>query len=126
MPGGALVEPVELAEFVHRQVPTVQARTAVRVAEGWLRAATGLAVWPDPRPEELFSWAVELAAIALENPAGLSELTVGGEHQVFALQRRAEILAAAARSLGPTVGGPLGSFPLPTPWPGTVVGQRLA
>ncbi len=36
---------------------------ARRVVSGWLQDATGLAEWPDPVPDSLFAWAVELAGL---------------------------------------------------------------
>lgn len=85
------------------------ATVARRRASGWLMYPTGLSVWPDPVPDDLWGWAIELAAIAYRNPTGVSNESVD-DHQVgFDRHRRAEILEAAGRSYGS--GTPQYSFP---------------
>lgn len=100
------------------QIPQVDAGTATRVrrmVNGWLQDATGLADWPDPPPDRLWGWALELAGIALDNPTAVWSETVGGTSTVFergAQGRRREILDAA-RSAYNTAGKPQHSFPAP-------------
>ncbi|MCZ7440822.1 hypothetical protein O7598_30845 [Micromonospora sp. WMMC241] len=98
------------------QVPEVDAETATRVrraANGWLQNATGLTSWPDPVPDRLWAWAVELAAIAFRNPsAALSERVDDYEFSADRA-RRAEILADARRAYPPAGSGPQWSFPEP-------------
>ncbi|HEX6873603.1 MAG TPA: hypothetical protein VF163_21095, partial [Micromonosporaceae bacterium] len=47
---------------------TAAATTARRVASGWLRSATKRSDWPDPVPDDLWAWAIELAAMVYRNP----------------------------------------------------------
>ncbi|MBM0275099.1 hypothetical protein [Micromonospora tarensis] len=95
------------------------ATVARRQAGGWLSDATGLTDWPDPIPDRLWTWAIELGAIAYRNPDGASE-EQSDDHRVrFDRARRAEILTAAraaypsASPPGPAAAGPLWSFPAP-------------
>lgn len=114
-----LVTPGEVREWLGRDavaVPDGRAVLAVRVAEGWLRGATGLAEWPDPVPEPLWSACLELAGMAVDNPTSMSQRGTGDESDGWIVTRRAEILAGVAASLR-TGGGPLGSFPPPQAWP---------
>ncbi|GAA2516698.1 hypothetical protein [Winogradskya humida] len=93
---------------------------ARRVASGWLRAATELAEWPDPTPDDLFGWALELAGLFYNNPEGLASDTVGGTSAAWDRQRRAEILGAARAAYANVAGGrggPVGAFPAPLPGP---------
>lgn len=106
----------QLASFVKEDLDASSATVARRVAYGWLSDATGLTTWPDPAPDTLFSWAIELAAIAHRNPDGaLSEET--DDHRVqYDRQRRAQILEAAGAaypSPAPNTAGPQYSFPTP-------------
>lgn len=85
------------------------ATVARRRASGWLMFPTGLSTWPDPVPDDLWTWGIELAAIAYRNPVGVTSESID-DHQVsFDRQRRAEILEAASRSYG--AGQPQYSFP---------------
>lgn len=109
------------------QIPEVDAETATRVrryVNGWLQDATGLTVWPDPVPDRLWAWAIELAAIVSENPSAKWSQTIDDTADVFergAQGRRREILDAA-RSAYNTAGKPQGSFPAPDLcWPGTYI-----
>lgn len=111
-----LVREGELETFLHHSVIPQFERTAIRVAEGWLRSVTpSLAQWPDPVPEDLWAWAIELTSIAYSNPQGLLTRTAGEETQVWAATRRQEILDAAAEAYGGTP--PQGSFPPAPAWP---------
>lgn len=110
----------DLSTYLGYTVDATSATMAERVAWGWLKAATGLTVQPATVPEELFSWAIELGAIAHENPGGLSTETDGDITSQWAQGRRSEILAAARSSTsGPATatGAPQGYFPAPASWP---------
>ncbi|MER7164501.1 hypothetical protein ABT336_00260 [Micromonospora sp. NPDC000207] len=98
------------------QVPQVKEESATlyrRAVDGWLRTATGLAEWPDPVPDDLWGWAIELAGMVVENPTMASAETVGGVQTQFGNRaRRAEILAEARRTYN-AAGKPMHSFPAP-------------
>lgn len=113
----ALVTPAELRTWLERSdLSEDRAALAVRVAEGWLRGATGLTVWPDPVPEELWSACLELAGMAVDNPTSRSQSGTGDESDAWIVTRRADILASVAAVLR-AGGGPLGSFPPAQAWP---------
>lgn len=85
------------------QVPQVDEQTAIRVrryADGWLMAATGLTSWPDPVPNNLWAWAIELAGIAFRNPAGATSESIDDYQVSHDRARRAEILAEAKAVFG--------------------------
>jgi hypothetical protein len=106
------------------QVPEVDTETATRVrryASGWLQSATRLAVWPDPIPDDLWAWAIELAGIAFRNPTGLASETTDDYTAQSDRARRAEILAAARSRYG-GASAPASSFP-EADWHWTVVPQ---
>ena len=93
------------------QVPEVDEQTAIRVrryASGWLMAATGLTSWPDPVPDNLWAWAIELAGIAFRNPAAATSESIDDYSVSHDRERRAEILAQAKAAYG---GQPQYSFP---------------
>lgn len=100
------------------QVPGIEPETATRVrrfANGWLQDATGLDAWPDPVPDKLWAWAIELAALVFENPTAKWSQTVDDSINVYERGpqgRRREILDAA-RAAYNTAGRPQGSFPEP-------------
>ena len=112
----ALVQPGELAIYLHHEVERGAEDMAIRVAEGWLKPkTTSLPTWPDPVPEDLWAWALELAAMVYTNPKGLVARTAGEESQGWAVARRQEILDAAAETYGAIA--PVGSFPPAPYWP---------
>lgn len=97
------------------QVPAVDEQTGVRIrryANGWLMSATGLTSWPDPIPDDLWAWAIELASIAYGNPGGVESNTIGSYQVSYGTGRREEILEAARRKYG-GAGSPKYSFPEP-------------
>lgn len=97
------------------QVPEVDTETATRVrryASGWLSSATRLTAWPDPVPDDLWAWGLELAAIAYRNPDGVASEQVDDAAATWDRRRRAEILSAATARYG-AAGTPLYSFPEP-------------
>jgi hypothetical protein len=68
-----LFDLIDLPSFL--QVPTVDTETATRVrrvASGWLMGATRISTWTAPVPDDVWAWALELAAIAFRNPTSNS------------------------------------------------------
>lgn len=114
-----LFQPQDLANFLRTNVDESAAITAERVVWGWLRPVLGLTERPYPVPDEVFSWALELGAIAHENPAGLSYYQLGAERSGFSSERRAEILTDAGGSAGGSaaLSAPMGAFPTAEGWP---------
>lgn len=100
------------------QVPEVDTETATRVrrwVNGWLQDATGLTSWPEPIPDRLWAWAIELAAIVMENPTANWSSTIDDSSTVYergSQGRRREILDAAKAAYN-TAGKPQGVFPNP-------------
>lgn len=100
------------------QVPEVDTETATRVrryVNGWLQDAAGLDTWPAVIPDRLWAWAIELAAMVIENPTAKWSQTVDDSVDVFergSQGRRREILDAVRRAYN-TAGKPMGSFPEP-------------
>jgi len=96
-------------------VDTESATRVRRYVNGWLQDATGLADWPNPVPDRLWAWAIELAALVWDNPTAKWSQTVDDSTDVYdrgPQGRRLEILAAARRAYN-TAGKPMGSFPEP-------------
>lgn len=97
------------------QVPEVDEQTAIRnrrYANGWLMSATGLTSWPDPIPDNLWAWAIELAAIAHRNPAGVASEHIDDYEVRYDMARRQEILDEAKATYG-GARQPRYSFPAP-------------
>ena len=105
------------------QVPEVDTETATRarrMASGWLKNATKLADWPNPVPDDLWAWAVELAAIAFRNPAAANSESIDDYSVSYGDRvRRAEILKDAAAAYAGS-SQPQYDFPDPD-WHWTVV-----
>lgn len=105
-----------LQQRAHRPLPKIDMETEARVrrhASGWLQSATRLAPWPpNPIPDDLWAWAIELAAIALRNPDGTASETNGDYTHATDRMRRVEILAAARTAYGGS-STPRASFPEP-------------
>jgi len=98
------------------QVPEVDAETATRVrrvASAWLQHATGLTDWPSPVPDRLWAWALELAAIAYNNPTSLSTEAIDDYQMTTADRLRRREILDAARAAYNMAGKPMGSFPEP-------------
>ncbi|MFI5839451.1 hypothetical protein ACIA8K_07025 [Catenuloplanes sp. NPDC051500] len=108
----------ELTDYL-QQGPLIEASAIVarRKASGWLRSATELTTWPDPIPDDLWGWAIELAALAYDNPTLLASETVGATSRTTDRARFTAILDAAREAYrdgsAPGGGGPLHSFPEP-------------
>lgn len=107
------------------QTPEVDTETATRVrryVNGWLQDAAGMDTWPSVIPDRLWAWAIELAAMVMENPTAKWSQTVDDSTDVYdrgPQGRRREILDAVRRAYN-TAGKPQGSFPDPD-WHWTVV-----
>ena len=97
-------------------VETDHAVMLERVVWGWLKPVLKLAERPDPLPDEVFAWAIELAAIAHQNPAGLNSAQLGDRQQNFSAERRTAILAEAAATGSPAP-KPRGRFGKAKPYP---------
>jgi len=117
----------QLGNFLQYQVEDAPAAMAEKVVSGWLSDAAGSVTFPDPLPPQLFSWAIELGAIAHENPGGLASETTGAKNTTWDRARRAEILGYVARWAGNDsyvsgagVPSPVGSFPPARPYPDPV------
>lgn len=113
---GALVGPGQLATYLQQPVRADSEEVAIRVAEGSLKGVcTTLAEWPQPVPDDLWAWAIELAAMTYSNPEGLATRTVNEDTRNWILSRRAEILSAARARYGGAI--PMGGFPIALDWP---------
>lgn len=110
-----LFELPQLASYLHQRLAYGSADLARRVATGWLRSATRLDTWPDPVPDDLLGWALELAGMVYTNPEGLTTEVVGATTATRERGRRDAILAAARSAYGGegVAGGPMFSFPEP-------------
>lgn len=101
------------------QVPGVDTETATRVrryVNGWLQDATGLDTWPDPVPDKLWAWAIELAALVFDNPTAKWSQTIDDSADVYERGpqgRRREILDAARAAYNMTRNQPQYAFPEP-------------
>jgi hypothetical protein len=100
------------------QIPEVDAETATRyrrAVNGWLQDATGFTEWPTPVPDQLWAWAIELAAIVFDNPAANWSATIDDTVTVYERgpQGRRQQILNAARAAYNTAGKPQGSFPEP-------------
>jgi hypothetical protein len=71
------------------------ATVARRVVSGWLRNSTQLTTWPDPVPDDLYGWAIELTAMFYGNPTALASEAIDDYRATMDRARRADILAAA-------------------------------
>ena len=94
----------EFASYIQQDVDTSTATVVRRVASGWLMSATGLSSWPNPVPDDLWTWALELAAIAYRNPSrssmeAIDDYTIEKDMSMDAA-RQQEILTAARNGYG--------------------------
>lgn len=127
-----LFQPIELASLLQRQVQAGGAYAAEEIAAGWLISATGLSAFPDPLPDDLHVWGLELAALVYN-----SFTPTDGRTSPVDPVAKDRILRAAGRAYGPAgagTGGPVGSFPDAVcypdqalvdrvgTWPATVIG----
>ncbi len=118
-----LFNATELAAFLGGTTTEERADVAERVAWGWLKPVLSLTERPNPVPDEVFSWGLELGAIAHENPSGLSSKQLGPGSQQFSAERRREILSSAsAAGSASGVPAPRGSFPAAQAYPDPIRG----
>jgi hypothetical protein len=118
-----LFDLTDLASYMQQDLDTETATRARRIASGWLRSATGLSDWPSPVPDDLWTWALELAEMAYGNPSGMAVETVDDYSGTRDRSRRAGILDAARRKY--SAGGvPVYSFPDPD-WHWSTVATAL-
>jgi len=113
----------ELASYMQRELDAESATNARRVASGWLGSATGLSEWTEPVPDDLWTWALELAEMAYGNPSGYASETIDDHAITFNRARRADILEAARKKYS-TGSTPVYSFPEPD-WSWTAVPSTL-
>lgn len=106
-----LFTPKDLEDYVQYPVAQAAGIMAERVVAGWLADAAGSTPIPAQLPPQLFSWAIELGAIAHENPGALWSETTGDKTSLWDRARRAEILGFITTWAG---GTPTGSVPSPT------------
>jgi hypothetical protein len=121
MPAADLFTNAEFASYLREPDPGVDnSSTDVvrRLAAGWLKSATGLADFTAPVDDQLFGWALELAAIAYRNPDGLASESIDDYQASWDRARRKDILEAARRTYS-GAGQPLFEFPEPD-WHWTV------
>jgi hypothetical protein len=122
----------DLGSWLGSSVDPGRGEVVERVVWGWLRPILleGAERPADVSPE-LFSWALELGAIAYENPAGLSSKQFGDVAEAYGGERRDEILEAVAGSsigIGALPGSsvhPRGSFPSARPYPDALGLRRV-
>lgn len=112
-----ILAPTDLGEFLRQpSINQASAVQSIRMAEGWLAAATRITPWPpDPAPEDVRAWAMELAVMCYADPVAMTTMSGEGDSAVR-LQRRQEVLAAAHRMYSGE-GRPSGSFPVESCWP---------
>lgn len=100
-----------LLQLAPEEFDTDAATVARRLAAGWLSDATGLTAWPDPLPERLWAWAIELGAIAYNNPEAAQSEQIDDYRVAHDRDRRGQILADARQAYAVATTGPQGSFP---------------
>ncbi len=106
-----------LGHLLGKAVDADKAAMAEQIVWGWLSGPLSITERPDPVTPQVFSWALELGAIAYENPAGLSSKQLGTSQQAFSSERRTEILETAAGSTPASALRPRGKFPPPRCYP---------
>ncbi len=111
-----LLSPTDLRVHLKVQISDEEALSAIRVASGLLLSATRLSEWPDPVPDDLWAWGVELASLVYDNPTGRQSEEAGDVTSSWPVRRRSEILSAAAAVYSVSA-GPSFSFPDASPWP---------
>lgn len=94
-----LFSDTEFANYLHLTA-AVDSTTVERIAWGWLMNATRLTTRPTPVPDDMFGWALELAAIAYYNPAAAANESEDDYSVSNDRQRRKEILDAARATYG--------------------------
>src|SRR6266536_4896668 len=109
----------ELQLYVKETIDPATIAVVRRTAYGWLKDATGLADWHSPVADNLYSWGLELTAIAYRNPTSTASEGVDDYQVTWDRARRRDILNAA-RIAYSSAGQPQYAFPDPD-WHWTVV-----
>lgn len=91
-PAFPLFDATELTNLLGTAVSEERARAAEHVVWGWMQPLLGVEERPQPLTPQQYGWAIQLGAIAHENPAGLSSKQVGGVREDYSAERRQEIL----------------------------------
>lgn len=105
------------------------------MAASWIADAADVddvaELWDGSVPKRLKGWAIELAAIAYENPTSAGEDSAAESSTSWRVDRRAQILArvtqwaiSTGRSSTSSAPLPTGSFPPAQPWPDAYPGRR--
>lgn len=129
-PSNPLFDAATLGHFLGKPglVTNERAEVVERVVWGWLAPVLGLTERPSTGTAEhdrVFSWAIELGAIAHENPAGRSAKELGTSRSAFSEERRRDILAdAAGFGSGIAPGNPQGDFPPAPVYPDPALSAR--
>jgi len=120
-----LFSAADLAGYLHTQVDAAQAAVTERVVFGWIKGATNITERPDPVPDDLWAWAVELGALQYSNPEGLRSTVSDNTGSTWAQDRREAILTSIKNAYGTgSAAQPSGSFPPAEPWPDPAVVRR--
>ena len=119
MPASDLFTNADFASYLHELVDNSSVDTCRRLASGWLMSSTGLTTWVVPVDDQLFGWALELAAIAYRNPDGVATEVIDDYTVTYDRARRKQILDAARDAYG-TSNRPQYDFP-EADWHWTVV-----
>jgi hypothetical protein len=120
---GELITPQQVADYLQQDVGSIRqdwAESSIRIAVGWLKGRCFFEQWPpSPVPEDLWAWAVELAALVYDNPTLVSSTTVGGQTIAYGAvaARRRQILDEASGVYPRQAGRPIGVFPDSSPLP---------
>lgn len=114
--GDLLFTRAELTSWLGKPISDERAVLAEAIVWGWVQPILGWSSRPTPTPPALYSAAVGLGAIALENPSGLTRKQIGPFSEDYSVERREEILDELRNSGLPTgeaagVHQPMGDFP---------------
>jgi hypothetical protein len=119
MPASNLFTNADFASYLHVDVDNSTTDVCRRLASGWLLSSTGLSDWTVPVGDDLFGWALELAAIAYRNPDGMATEVIDDYTATSDRSRWKFILDTARTSYG-TTNQPQYDFP-EADWHWTVV-----
>jgi hypothetical protein len=119
------VLPSDLSNLLRRQVDPNAGALAIRMAEAKIASATRLQWPPNPVPEDIWTWTIELAGLIYDNPTQRGGKTTLQVSDVWLPgDPRQVILNAAAERYSPS-DQPAGSFGdwAPGVYPGALPGQ---
>lgn len=113
----------ELQAWLQYDVEAATYEIGHRVVSGWLMDAAQWTAVPDPLPDQVFAWALELGGIAYENPTSQQDDQTDAVRTSWR-DRKGQILAEvrAFATANPTSGPamPRGRFPGAAPYPDPV------